>query len=140
MVMKKTAAYLSLFLLLLLSAACGGSSSGGGGGNPSTPSISSVNFLPSSAAHGSNTTFTVTFAYSDGGGDLDGGAFKWIYDNVTRSTTLPNSLAGSTSGTTTVTLQTITLNATVGNVSIPVSLTDKNGNTSTSLSISISQT
>ncbi len=140
--MKRIKTFL-LILLWLASAgflACGGSSSGGGGSNPNAPSISSVNFSLTSYTHSTSSTFSVIFTYSDANGDLDSGTFNWTYNNAARTKTLPSSLAGSTSGSLSLTLDTITLNSTVGTVSIPVSLTDKAGNSSSTVYVNITQT
>lgn len=142
--MKRVRTFL-LILLGLASAgflACGGSGSGGGGGNPNAPSISSVYFSPSSSANNTLVTFRVTFNYSDANGDLDNGTFKWIYGNTSYTKTLLGTIAaGSTSGTvSSLALDPITLNTTVGTVSIPVSLIDNAGNSSSTVYVTITQT
>ncbi len=129
---------LGLTLLLMATMlSCGGSSSGGGGGNPSTPAISNIFFTPASLPHGTtvNNNLSVSFDWTDGGGDLNGGTLTLVYQGTPITTSLngasPAITAGSTSGhVNQLFLSTFTLDNTTGIPSIQIKLTDQAGNVS----------
>ena len=71
-------------LSLCLLCACGGGGGGGGSSspaaaaaNPSTPTLSSVTFSPTSAPANSVVAITGSFNFTDPAGDLNGGSFKF---------------------------------------------------------------
>jgi len=129
--------FLLPLVLLLTVVDCGGNGSGGGGGNPSTPTISNVTFMPSRLPRGTriSNNLYVSFDWTDGGGDLNGGTFTLIYEGKYYTTPLtaavPPINPGSTNGhVNQLYLSPFTLSSTSGVPRIQVRLTDNAGNAS----------
>jgi hypothetical protein len=146
MFMKTTKIFLLLIAMLFAVAftACGGGDEGGGGGNQppvdSTPSISNLQYSPSSATlnqGGGAITVYGSYDFIDHGGDLNGGFVTIkVYDqnnNLTSNTSTP--FTGDITGITSGTLGgPVTVNTTVAGIfRFVLQITDGKGNKSNEL-------
>jgi hypothetical protein len=114
------------------------SSCGGGGGSAGAPALLDVTTTQNSLP--ANTTATVrgAFTFSDPEGDLGGGSFNYTYAGVSYSISLPSTLTGVANASVSFDLV-VSLNSSIGPVTISCWLVDSAGHSSNSLQIGITQ-